>query len=116
MVKENPTTPVINGVEMTRRFAEEATSMARQTAERGLAVNRQLLNLWVAGTEANLKAAFELQNAALAAGNSLFAATGANPAFYEQWTTIVRQAQQATMDAWQASKRFGEQLDMKKNV
>jgi hypothetical protein len=79
-------------------------------------MNRQLANLWVAGAEANLKAAFELQNAAIAAGHSLFEATGTNPAFYEQWTTMVRQAQQATLEAWQASKRIGEQFDITKNV
>jgi hypothetical protein len=116
MVKENPASPVIEGVEMSRRYVEEATSMARQTAERSLALNRQLLNLWVAGAEANLKAAFELQNAAISTGQSLFAATGTNPAFYEQWSAMVRQAQQATLEAWQASKRIGEQFDISKSV
>jgi hypothetical protein len=116
MIKENPAGAVIDGIEMTRRYATEATNVARQTAERGLTFNRQLVTLWAAGAEANLKAAFELQNAAMAAGQSLFAATGTNPAFYEQWTTMVRQAQQATLEAWQASKRLGEQFDITKSV
>jgi len=102
--------------------AEQATEAARQLAETtveavrvGLPqsgqVSRQVLDVWAAGTEATLKATFELQNAAIATGRALFG--GAEHGELEairQMADVVQQAQRATLDAWQASLNAAARL------
>lgn len=114
MTKQMPETIVIDGVEVSRRFVQEATTMGRQTAEYNMNMSRQMAELWTASVEANLKAAFELQNAAIAASRSLITATGGNQTIIQQWTDMVQQAQKATLEAWQAGKRLGEQFQSSK--
>lgn len=114
MTKQVPETIVIDGVEVSRRFVQEATTVGRQTAEYNMNMSRQMAELWTASVEANLKAAFELQNAAIAASRSLITATGGNQTVIQQWTDMVQQAQKATLEAWQAGKRLGEQFQSPK--
>src|SRR5262249_41532770 len=105
-------TPNTNAVSDTaRRFTENASEAARYSAEQGTRINRQVLDAWTANTEATLKATFELQNAAIAAGRAMIEATGAgNMAFIQQWADVVLQAQQTTLDAWKMSKQDAEKL------
>jgi hypothetical protein len=111
MTKPTTETPIHDGVEVTRQFVQEATTIARQTTERNIQMGQQLAEIWTTSVEANMKAAFELQNAAIAASRSLMEATGTHPpTFFQQWTDMVHQAQQATLDAWKAGKRVGEQF------
>ena len=111
MTKQVPETSVADSVAASRRFVEEASTIGRQTAEYNMNMSRQLATIWTASVEANLKAAFDLQNAAVVAGRSLITATGgSNQTTLQQWADMVQQAQQATLEAWQVGKRLGEQF------
>jgi hypothetical protein len=111
MATKTAENPVHETVEASRHFMQEATTIARQTAERNMTMSRQLADIWAASVEATLKAAFELQNAAMTASRPLFENMGSpNQTAFDQWTDMVHRAQQATMDAWQYGKRFGEQF------
>jgi len=111
MVIASPNSTGYETGEAARRLAEETTAAALQTAERSMAMSRQFVEVWVASTEATLKVAFDLQNTAIAAGRSLIEATGnSNQVVFQQWMDMVRQAQTATLSAWQASQRIGEQF------
>jgi hypothetical protein len=111
MTKPTTETPIHDTVEATRHFVQEATTIARQTTEHNMQMSQQLAEIWTTSVEANMKAAFDLQNAAIAASRSLMEATGSqSPTFFQQWTDMVHQAQQATLDAWKAGKRVGEQF------
>src|SRR4051812_32178011 len=106
MIKQTPETPVHDGIEATRHFMQETTTIARTTAEQNMHITRQFADLWTTSVEANMKAAFEMQNAAIAASRSLIEATGnPPPTFFQQWTDMVHQSQKATLDAWKAGKR-----------
>ncbi len=71
-----------------------------ETAE----LKRQLLDAWAAGVDAALKATFELQNAEIAAGLSLFKGAGdVNRVAIEQWAAVVHQAQQAMLETLHAN-------------
>ena len=111
MPKPTTETPVHDSVEAARHFMQEATTITRETMDSNLRTGRQFAEIWTASVEANMKAAFELQNAAIAASRSLIEATGTHPpTFFQQWTDMVHQAQQATLDAWKAGKRVSEQF------
>jgi len=114
MTTQTPDTTLTEGVAAAHRFAEQATTAARQAAEHNMNMSRQMAELWTASVEANLKAAFELQNAAITASRSLITATGGNQTIFQQWTDMVQQAQKATLEAWQAGKRLGEQFQSPK--
>jgi hypothetical protein len=111
MTKPTAETPIHDTVEATRHFVQEAATITRQATENNIQMTQQLAEIWTTSVEANMKAAFELQNAAIAASRSLMEATGSHPpTFFQQWTDMVHQAQQATLDAWKAGKRVGEQF------
>ena len=106
-----PDQTVYNTAETARRFTENAAEVARFSAGQGAKINRQVMDAWAASTDATLQATFELQNAAIAAGRTVLEATGnGNLALFQQWADVVRQAQQATLDAWQASKEATEKM------
>jgi hypothetical protein len=68
--------------------------------------NRKLFDAWASGMEASLRAAFEVQNAALSTGRALMdASTESSRTVVQQWTEATREAQQATLDVWQAGFR-----------
>ena len=73
--------------------------------------NRKLFNAYVKGCEAAMRNTFEVQNAVFAAGMSFIdASAGSSRNVVQQWTEAMRQAQQATMDVWQAGVHAGDGL------
>lgn len=111
MVKQSTPNTTFATIDASRRLAEETTAAARKTAERGMTMSRNFVEAWAASAEITLKASFDLQNAAINAGNSLIETMDGNTkATFQQWTDMVHQAQQATLDAWHASQRIGEQF------
>jgi hypothetical protein len=89
----------------------KATQATRQIWTEGAEMNRQLLEAWMASTEATLKATFELQNSAIQAGRS-FLETGytGNQAAYNQWVEAIQQAQKAAMEAWHVTRRTADKM------
>jgi hypothetical protein len=73
--------------------------------------NRKLFSAYTQGVEAALKGGFEVQNAIFAAGQSVFdASTNSSRNVVQQWTEIAREAQQATLDMWQAGVGAGDKM------
>ena len=68
------------------------------------AIGREMLQDWSTQSEAVLKTAFEAQNAAVDAGLSLFdLGVKGNRKAVEQFSTIVKRTQQATLESWQSA-------------
>ena len=73
--------------------------------------NRKLFNAYARGVEAALKGGFEVQNAMFAAGMSfLDASTNSSRSVAQQWTEAAREAQEATLEVWQAGVGAGDEL------
>jgi hypothetical protein len=100
--------------EASRRTLQSAQDTMRTTRaylEESTEANRKLFNAYAQGVEAALKGGFEVQNAVLAAGMSfLDASTNSSRNVVQQWTEVTRQAQQATLEAWQASVGAGDKM------
>ena len=95
-------------------MSERAREATRQGVEQSYTISRQVLDAWTTSTEATLKASFDLQNAAIAAGRSLLGpADNYNQALYKQWADTVGLAQKATLDALNATKRLTNQFEPK---
>ena len=91
--------------------AEDAMRTTRAYAQESAEGNRKLFNAYARGVEAALKGSFEVQNALMAASLSfLDARTNSGRDVVQQWTEAARQAQQATLEVWQASAGAGERL------
>jgi hypothetical protein len=87
----------------TLQSAQDATQTARTYLEESIEANRKLFNAFAQGIEAALRGSFEVQNAAFASGMSLLeASTNSSRNVAQQWTEATREAQQATLEAWQA--------------
>jgi hypothetical protein len=72
---------------------------------------RKLFDAWASGVEASLRASFEMQNAALSTGRAVMdASTDSSRNVVQQWTEATREAQQATLDVWQAGFRAAMQF------
>jgi hypothetical protein len=73
--------------------------------------NRKLFQAYAQGVEAALKGGIEVQNAVLAGGVSfLDASANSSRNVLQQWTEIAREAQQATLDLWQAGVGAGDKM------
>ena len=73
--------------------------------------NRKMFNAYTRGMEAAIRGTFEVQNAIFAAGMSfLDTSTNSSRNVVQQWTEAARQAQQATLDVWQAGVQAGDRL------
>src|SRR5918912_1206619 len=73
--------------------------------------NRKLFQAYAEGVEAAFKGGFEVQNALFAAGQSVLdASTNSSRDVLQQWTEIAREAQEATLDMWQAGVGAGETM------
>jgi hypothetical protein len=100
--------------EASRRTLQSAQDTMRTTRaylEESTEANRKLFNAYAQGVEAALKGGFEVQNAVLAAGMSfLDASSNSSRNVVQQWTEVTRQAQQATLEAWQASVGAGDKM------
>jgi hypothetical protein len=91
--------------------AQDAMRTTRAYLVDSTEANRKLFNAYAQGVEAALKGSFEVQNAMFAAGMSfLDASTNSSRNVVQQWTEAARQAQQATLEVWQASAGAGDKL------
>jgi hypothetical protein len=73
--------------------------------------NRKLFNAYAQGIEAALKGGFEVQNAVFTAGQSfLDASINSSRDVLQQWTEIAHEAQQATLEMWQAGVGAGDKM------
>ena len=90
----------------TLQSAQDAMRTTRAYMVESTEANRKLFNAYARGVEAALKGGFEVQNAMFAAGMSfLDASTNSSRNVVQQWTEATREAQQATLDVWQAGCR-----------
>ena len=100
--------------EASRRTLESAQGVMRTTQaylQESTEANRKLFNAYAQGVEAAIKGGFEVQNAVLAAGLSfLDASANSSRNVVQQWTEIAREAQQATLEAWQAGVGAGDKM------
>jgi hypothetical protein len=95
--------------------AQDSMQTAQQTArtylEQSIEANRKLFNAYAQGIEAAIKGGFEVQNAVYAAGMSfLDASSNSSRNVVQQWTEIAREAQQATLELWQAGVGAGDKM------
>jgi hypothetical protein len=95
----------------TLQSAQDAMRTTRAYMVESTEANRKLFNAYARGVEATLKGGFEVQNAMFAAGMSfLDASTNSSRNVVQQWTEAAHQAQQATLEVWQASAGAGDRL------
>jgi hypothetical protein len=73
--------------------------------------SRKIFEAWASGVEATLKATFDAENAALAAGMSVLQATSAaDQAAFQQWAEAARPAQDAALEAFRTNLRATQQM------
>jgi hypothetical protein len=100
--------------EASRRTLQGAQDVMRTTRAyltEATEANRKLFQAYAEGVEAALKGGFEVQNALFAAGQSVLdAGTNSSRDVLQQWTEIAHEAQQATLDLWQAGVGAGEKM------
>jgi hypothetical protein len=95
----------------TLQSAQDAMQTTRAYMAESSEGNRKLFNAYARGVEAAIKGSFEVQNALMAAGMSfLDASTNSSRDVVQQWTEAAQQAQQATLEVWQASVGAGDRL------
>ena len=101
--------------EASRITAENAGASirtAREIADQSIEAGRKLFDAWSAGTEAALKSAFDLQNAALSTSMTYIEARNkAGREVVERWSDAARSAQRATLEAWQTTARVARSFD-----
>jgi hypothetical protein len=82
---------------------QEAARFSRDLFEQSTEASRKLFAAYTTGVTAGIEATFEVQNAALLAGVSLLeTAATSNRDLAKHITDTAHQAQQATLEAWQA--------------
>ena len=100
--------------EASRRTLQGAQDVMRTTSAylaESTEANRKLFQAYAQGVEAAIKGGFEVQNAIFAAGQSVLdASTNSSRNVVQQWTEIAHEAQQATLDLWQAGVGAGEKM------
>src|SRR5919199_1540112 len=100
--------------EASRRTLQGAQDVMRTTSTylaQSTEANCKLFQAYAEGVEAALKGGFEVQNAVFAAGQSILdASTTSSRDVLQQWTEIAHEAQQATLDLWQAGVGAGDQM------
>jgi hypothetical protein len=100
--------------EASRRTLESAQDVMRTTRAylaESTEGNRKLFNAYAEGIEAALKGGFEVQNAVFTAGQPVLdASTNSSRNVLQQWTEIAREAQQATLEIWQAGIGAGDKM------
>lgn len=89
-----------NSTETAKASFEATRSYIGETS----VIGREMLEGWSTQSEAVLKTAFEAQNAAMDAGLSLFdLGLKGNRKAVEQFSTILKRTQQATLESWQSA-------------
>jgi vacuolar-type H+-ATPase subunit H len=100
--------------EASRRALQGAQDVIRATSgylAQATEANRKLFQSCAQGGEATLKGGFEVQNAVFAAGQSVLDASNKSSRdVLQQWTEIAHEAQQATLDLWQAGVGAGDKM------
>jgi ABC-type transporter Mla subunit MlaD len=99
----------------TLQSAQDIMQTTQQTArtylEQSTEANRKLFDAYAQGVEAAIKGGFEVQNAIFAAGMSFIdASANSSRNVVQQWTEIAREAQQGTLDKWQAIVGAGDRI------
>jgi hypothetical protein len=95
----------------TLQGAQDAMRTTRAYMVESTEGNRKLFTAYARGVEAAIKGSFEVQNALMAAGMSfLDASTNSSRDVVQQWTEATQQAQQATLEVWQAGVSAGDGL------
>jgi hypothetical protein len=119
---DNPRETVNEAASEAMRATSEASRRSLQGAQdvmwttsaylaQSTEANRKLFQAYAEGGEAALKGGFEVQNASFAAGQSILDASTTNSRnVLQQWTEIAREAQQATLDLWQAGVGAGDKM------
>ena len=91
--------------------AQDAMRTTRAYLAESTEANRKLFQAYAQGVEAALKGGIDVQNAVFAAGQSVLdASTTSSRNVVQQWTEIAREAQQATLDLWQAGVGAGDKM------
>jgi hypothetical protein len=100
--------------EASRRTLQGAQDVMRTTSAylaESTEANRKLFQAYTQGVEAAIRGGFEVQNAVFAAGQSVLdASSNSSRDVVQQWTEIAREAQQATLDLWQAGVGAGDKM------
>ena len=100
--------------EASRRTLQGAQDVMRTTSAylaESTEANRKLFQAYAEGVEAALKGGFEVQNALFTAGQSVLdASANSSRDVVQQWTEIAHEAQQATLDLWQAGVAAGDKM------
>jgi hypothetical protein len=95
--------------EASRRTTKQAQQVTRAMLDQSTEINRAMLNACISNAEALWRVAFEIQNAQLSAGlawwRSMADASRATLDVVEWFDTTSRQAQQAGLEAFDASAR-----------
>jgi len=92
-----------NGTETAKASFEATRTYVGETSVMG----REMLEGWSIQGEAVLKSAFDAQNAAIDLGLGLFdLGLKGNRKAVEQFSTIVRRTQQATLESWQSAVKM----------
>jgi hypothetical protein len=103
--------------ESSRRTVEDAKAaveVTRDLIDTVTEVSRKVFTTWVAGTEASVKATFEVQNAGAVAGLAWFdAASNSERAVLKEWDAAAREVQKAALEAFQAQTRAAARLSDK---
>src|ERR671931_1523026 len=95
----------------TLEGAQDAMRTTRAYLQESTEANRKLFEAYAQGVEAALKGGFEVQNAVFAAGQSVLdASTNSSRNVLQQWTEIAHEAQQATLELWQAGVGAGDKM------
>jgi hypothetical protein len=89
-----------NSTETARASFQATRSYLGETS----VIGREMLESWSTNGEAVLKTAFDAQSAAFEAGLNLFdLGFKGNRKAVEQFSTIVKRTQQATLESWQSA-------------
>jgi hypothetical protein len=95
----------------TLQSAQDVMQTTRAYLAESTEANRKLFSAYAQGAEAALKGGFEVQNAVFAAGQSILdASANSSRNVVQQWTEIAHEAQQATLDLWQAGVGAGDKM------
>ena len=94
-----------------RKSMNEAVSEAIRATSEVSHLTLGVFNAYALAVEAAIKGSIAVQNAMFAAGMSfLDASTNSSRNVVQQWTEATHQAQQATLEVWQASAGAGDRL------
>jgi hypothetical protein len=95
----------------TMQSSQEAVRISRDIFEGSTEAGRKMFQAYTTAVTAGMKAAFEVQNAALATRLQVLDVADTNyRGLVNQVNETVRLAQEATLEAWQAGIRAGERL------